>query len=62
MLEPVGSFCRLGDGSSMRSIALFQGLTLAHFRLNISTLCGIGVALRGCLGSVEEVLGGIRRY
>ena len=26
-----------------------QGLTLVHFRLNVSASCGIGGAFRGCV-------------
>jgi len=29
-----------------------RGLHSSTFQLNLSTLCGIGVAVRGCLGGV----------
>jgi len=36
-----------------------QGLTLAHFQLNLSTFNRIGGASRGCVAHVKEVLGGV---
>jgi hypothetical protein len=36
-----------------------RGLHSSTFRLNVSALCGIGGAFRGCLGVVYGVSGGI---
>ena len=36
-----------------------QGLTLSTFALNLSALCGIGGARRGCVACVKVVLGGV---
>ena len=35
-----------------------RGLHSSTFRLNVSALCGVGGAIRDCLGGVEEVSGG----
>jgi hypothetical protein len=35
-----------------------RGLHSFTFRLNVSNFCGIGGALRGCLGGVYEVFRG----
>ena len=40
--------------------AAIRGLHSSTFRLNVSAFCGIGGAFKGCLGGVQEVLGGIR--
>jgi len=37
-----------------------RGLHSSSFRLNVSALCGIGAAFRGCLGGVSGVIRGIR--
>ena len=37
-----------------------RALHSSTVRLNVSALCGIGVAFMGCLGGVQGVLGGIR--
>ena len=37
-----------------------RGLHSPTFQLNLSALCGIGGASRGCLGGVREVSGGIK--
>ena len=36
-----------------------RGFHSSAFRLNVSALCGIGRAFRGCLGGVQEGFGGI---
>jgi len=36
---------------------LGRGLHSSTFRLNVSAFCGIGVAIRGCPGAVQGVLG-----
>ena len=36
-----------------------RGLHSSNFRLNGSTLCGIGGAFRGTLGGVQGLLGGV---
>ena len=41
---------------------MFRGLHSSTFRLNLSDFCGIGGAFRGCVGSVQEVSGGIKEY
>jgi len=46
----------VGKGSSGR------GLHSSTFQLNVSALCGIGVAFRGCPGGVEGVSGAVRWY
>jgi hypothetical protein len=45
--------------SHFMSPPLFRGLHSSTFWLNISAFCGKGGAFRGCLGVVEQVLGGI---
>jgi len=53
-------------GMTLLEIGLFtgRGLHSSTFRLNASTLCGIGGAFRGCLGGVlgvfRECLGDVR--
>jgi len=37
-----------------------RGLHSSTFQLNLSALCGIGGARRGCVTRVEGVLGGVR--
>jgi len=44
------------------SLIAGRGLHSFTFQLNVSTLHGIGGACRGCLGSVCELLEGIRGF
>ena len=54
-----GSF---SAGRAVRRVYTGRGLHSSTFRLNVSSLCGIRGAFRGCLGGVYGVLWGIRGY
>ena len=50
------------DGSVRIWLATNQGLTLVHFSAQLKRMLWDRCAIRGCLGGVYDVSGGIQEY
>ena len=68
-MHPPGPADMMSDRLAQKAAAVrprARGLHSSTFQLNGSAFCGMGGAfkdlLKGCLGGVCEVLGGIRRW
>jgi len=56
MADPSVGLCHAAAGRGVAG----RGVHSSTFWLNVSGFCGIEGVIRGCLGGVHEVLGGIR--